>query len=77
MPRWPRVRLTREITVLRSELARDKRHALRVGDHGHPHPGGIEALRNHIAAEPARLRGDSAGVVDRERCSSGSVGAFS
>ena len=64
MRRCRRPRLGRQVLVLGHELARGERRALRVGDHGHPHPGGVERRHDHLAAELRGLLRDRVGVVD-------------
>src|SRR5437660_11651220 len=51
--RWIRLRL--EVLVLGDELAGDEGRPLRVLDHRHPRPRGIERAGDDLAAELTRL----------------------
>src|SRR5262245_58837688 len=55
-----------EVPVLEDELAGDERRALRILDHRHPGPRGVERSGDDLAAELARLRRRGVGVVDGE-----------
>src|SRR2546430_17014302 len=55
-----RIRLGCEVPVLRDELAGDERRALRIGNYGHPDPGGVERRGGPLPPPPAPLSGGGA-----------------
>ena len=78
-----RVRAAEQVLVLGDELAGHERGALRVCDHGHPHPGGVERPGQNLAAElngaprrsrPRRRRRTSRSSARASRASSSAIG---
>src|SRR5919112_4065613 len=55
-----------EVLVLRDELIRGERRALRVADDRRPHPRCVERRNDHLAAQLGRPSGDGVGIVDGE-----------